>query len=145
MTTAQNQNSTTQVQSSELEAAGEVARSFSSAFKYFSLYPEGHTFAEQYLSRFKKELSFFLTHYKAIRLDTSKSSYLYKGEHILEGKAEDSNPAYLLSRDRILYIEFTKNITDHEISLFLNILKQHRNPLENEDSDIATSLWHQMQ
>ena len=141
-TTAQNQNSTTQVHGSEWEAAEEVARSFNSAFKYFSLYPEGHSFSESYLDKFKTELTFFLTQYKSIRLDTSKSSYSYKGEQIYQGKTEDSNPAYLLSRDRILFIEFTKNITDHELSLLLNILKQHRNPLDNEDSDIATSLWH---
>ena len=142
MTTLQESTTQSLVNAEELEAAKQVALSLNNAFKYYALYPEGHAFSRTYLSKFKDEIKSFLDAYKVIRLDTSKSSFFYKGETVFHGNAEENNSAYLLSRDRILYLEFTKNITEAEISQLLDILKRHRNPLDNDDSDIATTLWH---
>lgn len=131
-----------QPQAEELKAVQKVAAAFVSAYKYYSLYPEGHAFASSYLQRFKTELDEYLTERRALRLEISRNSLLYGDEEIFAGSGDENNPAYLLSRDRILFLQFGINIHLDEITLLLDILKRHRNPLENADGDIATTLWH---
>ena len=126
----------------KLQAVQKVVSAFVSAFKYYSLYPEGHTFSSNYLFRFKSELDEFLAEQKSLRLEISRNNFFYRDEPVTAGTADENNPAFLLSRDRILLLEFIKNIPLAEITLFLDILKRHRNPMEIEDGDIATTLWH---
>lgn len=126
----------------ELKEVQKVVTAFVSAFKYYSLYPEGHTFSNNYLFRFKSELDEFLAEQKSLRLEIGKNNFFYRDEPVIAGTADENNPAFLLSRDRILLLEFIRNIPLAEITLFLDILKRHRNPMEIEDGDIATTLWH---
>lgn len=143
MTQLQQKNVPGQSIYEELQAAKNVALSFNAAFKYYSLYPAGHSFSSNYLTRFKSDLDEFLAEHKNLRLDISRNSFFYKGETLFVGRPEETNPAYLLSRDNILFLAFTKNIEAAEISNLLDIFKRHRNPLEDVDGDIATTLWHQ--
>ncbi len=142
MTASQQKNSADQARSGEFKTVEKIAVSFTAAFKYFSLYPEGHAFSRNYLEKFKTELDEFLERHGRLRLDIEKNSYFYKGTVVFQGTAEENNPAYLLSRDRILFLEFVRNIEMSEISLLLDVFKRHRNPTDNQDGDIATTLWH---
>ena len=131
-----------QHRSEELKAAQKVVAAFVSAYKYYSLYPEGHSFASNYLFRFKSELDEYLTDRKSLRLEIAKNIFFRGNEPVSVGTADEHNPAFLLSRDRILFLEFARNIQLAEITLLLDILKRHRNPLDIADGDIATTLWH---
>lgn len=126
----------------EQNAVHQVVTSFAAAFKYYALYPEGHAFSRNYLARFKSDLDEFLLGQKALRLEIVKNTFFYQGEPAAVGGADENNPAYLLSRDRILSLEFARNVELNEITLLLDILKRHRNPLDDTDDDIATTLWH---
>lgn len=126
----------------ELKAAEKVALSFVSAYKYYSLYPKGHAFSQNHLLRLQDDLLDFLNHHKSLRLDIDRYSIYYQGVPLINGSADESNPAYLLTRDRILYLEFDQNIRLSEITALFDIFNLHRNPLEEVDGDIATTLWH---
>ncbi|MDD3619783.1 MAG: HEAT repeat domain-containing protein [Desulfobulbaceae bacterium] len=125
----------------ELQAVKKTLLSFISAFKTYTLYPADHAFSRRNLSKLLDDLDAFLQNYRSLRLDTARNTFSYKGEIIYEGQEEESNPAYLLTRDGIEYIEFIQGITAPEISGLLNILNQHRNPFDDSGGDIVTSLW----
>lgn len=130
------------VASEELKSAEKVAVSFIAAFKYYSLYPKGHTFSQNYLHRLLKDFEEFLKDHKSLRLDIERYTFCYKGQQLSKSSADENNPAYLLTRDRIMFLEFTRNIQINEITALFDIFNTHRNPLEEVDGDIATSLWH---
>lgn len=125
----------------ELQAVKKTILSFISAFKTYTLYPADHTFSRRNLSKLVQDIVSFLEDYQSLRLDTARNTFYYKGEIIHEGQAEENNPAYLLTRDGVEYIEFIQGVTQEEISGLLNILNQHRNPFEESGGDIVTSLW----
>ena len=129
------------ISSQELQAAKKTTISFISAFKAYTLYPVEHSFSRSNLSKFKNDIDDFLNEYKELRLDIGKNSFFYKEQCIFEGDPEENNPAYLLTRDGLLYLEFLKNVSISELSELLRILNLNRNPLDDSGGDIVTSLW----
>ncbi len=142
MSTLQKNEKTIDWSVEELLAAKNTAQSFSGAFKNYFLYPKGHAYAESSLAKLKNDLDNFLDAYKTLRLNVKRNGFYYKGEPVFSGESSDSNPAYLLTRDTILFIEFSLGIELDEITLLFDILDSHRKPSEEVDGDIATSLWH---
>jgi hypothetical protein len=129
------------VSQEELRAVKKTLLSFISAFKTYTLYPADHAFSRKNLTKLLQDIEVFLRDYRSLRLDTARNTFYYKGEILYEGQAEENNPAYLLTRDGIEYIELIQGITSSEISGLLNILNQHRNPFDDSGGDIVTSLW----
>jgi hypothetical protein len=125
----------------ELQAVKKTLLSFISAFKTYTLYPADHAFSRRNLTKLQQDIEEFLRDYRSLRLDTARNTFYYKGQILHEGQAEENNPAYLLTRDGIEYIEFIQGIASSEISGFLDILNQHRNPFDESGGDIVTSLW----
>lgn len=126
----------------ELISAKMVAQSFCSAFKNYFLYPPGHAYVKSSLAKLKNDFEQFLHEFKTLRLDVKNNGFYYKGEPLFFGDSIDSNPAYLLTRDTILFLEFSQGIELKEITLLFDILDKHRKPSEEVDGDIATSFWH---
>lgn len=118
-----------------------AVQSLISAFKAYSLYPANHSFSKKNLARLSDDLDTFLEKYETLRLETGRNNFYFKDELLFEGTAEENNPAYLLTRDGIEHIEFSRDVPSSEISSFLNILNKHRNPFEESGGDIVTSLW----
>lgn len=127
--------------SAELQAAKKATQSFASAFKTYSLYPAEHSSSRKNVAKLQEDLEAFLQVYPTLRLHTARNSFYYKGEVLLEGPAEENNPAYLLARDGLEYLEFARGLTTPETSALLNLLNRNRNPFEEPEGDIITSLW----
>ncbi len=142
MTQAQKSPPSPDITSQDLKSAEKIALSLHAAFKHYSLYPGDHPFSQNYLLRLQADLDAYLKDHKSLRLDIENNSFFYHGERLTRESADEGNPAYLLTRDRILFLEFLQNIEQREITLFFDILNKHRNPMEEVDGDIATSLWH---
>jgi hypothetical protein len=142
MTLSQKTPPSENITKKELLAAKNSTQSFCSAFKNYFLYPPGHAYSKNSLIKLKNDLDIFLHEFETLRLDVKRNGFYYKGEHVFSGDSVDSNPAYLLTRDTILFLEFSAGIELDEITLLFDILDKHRKPAEEVDGDIATSLWH---
>jgi len=118
-----------------------AVQSLISAFKAYSLYPDNHSFSKKNLARLSDDLDAYLEKHETLRLETGRNNFYFKGELLIEGTAEENNPAYLLTRDGIEHIDFSRGVPSSEISSFLNILNKRRNPFEESGGDIVTSLW----
>jgi hypothetical protein len=126
----------------EYRAVKKVAHSFISAFKYYSLYPKDHVFSHNHLRILLTDLQDFLATRQNLRFDIEHYTVSCDGRTLVQGTGDDSNPFCLLSRDSILFLEFSRGIEHQEIAALFDILNRHRNPLEDVEGDIATSLWH---
>jgi hypothetical protein len=141
MTTAQDIAQRDTPDSGELQAAKKAVHSFVSAFRAYTLYPVEHSSSRKNVTKLQEDLEVFLRDYPSLRLDTARNNFYYKGEVLLEGTAEESNPAYLLTRDGLEYLEFERGLTLPETSALLCLLNRNRNPFEEPEGDIITSLW----
>jgi len=133
--------STEQVQGEELKAASLVVQAFMALFKAYSLYPEEHIFCRTNLEKFHTQLTAFLESHEEYSLAIEKNAFLYEGEKIFEGPPEESNPAYLLTRDGLVRLAFLQGIDSAEIASMLKIFNQHRSAGDESGGDIVTSFW----
>ncbi len=129
------------VNGKEAQAAAKVVLSLNAAFKFYSLYPEDHSSSRNNLLKFKENLERFLAGYNPLRLDIDKNTFCCQGVALGEGAAQENNPAYLLNRDGVLWLEFFKGIELSEIKTLFSLLNQHKNAREVANGDIVTSLW----
>ena len=141
MTEHHEQQNKNTLDNQETQAAGKIVLSLNSAFKYYTLYPENHASSRNNLLKFKNNLDHFLAVYSRLHLDIVKNGFFYKGISLYEGSAQENNPAYLLTRDGLLWLEFYKNIELPEVKDFFNLLNRHRYREEVADGDIVTALW----
>jgi hypothetical protein len=130
-----------QVQGDELQAAQKIIQAFVLAFKSYSLYPEDHIFCRTNLEKFSTQLELFIEQYEELSLAIEKNTFLYEGEMIFDGPPEENNPAYLLTRDGLVRLDFLQGIDPAEIAALIKILNQHRSAGDESGGDIVTSLW----
>lgn len=125
----------------ELQKAKKAVQSFVSAFRVSTLYPAEHASSRKNVAKLQEDLEAFLQDYPTLRLDTARNTFYYKGAVLYDGPAEENNPAYLLTRDGLEYLEFCRGLTHPETSVLLDLLNRNRNPFEEPEGDIVTSLW----
>lgn len=130
-----------QVKDEELQAAQKTIQAFIAAFKSYSLYPEDHVFCRTNLEKFTNLLQSFLEFHEEFSLAIEKNSLFYAGNKIFDGLPEEANPAYLLTRDGLVHLDFLQGIEAAEIATLFKILNQHRSAGDESGGDIVTSLW----
>ncbi|MCL7487188.1 MAG: hypothetical protein M8357_03305 [Desulfobulbaceae bacterium] len=128
-------------QDEELQAVLKTIQAFTAAFKSYSLYPEDHVFSRTNLEKFANQLAAFLASYGELSLGIEKNSLIYEGEKIFAGPPEENNPAYLLTRDGVIRLDFFQGIDTVEIAQLFRILNRHRSAGDESGGDIVTSLW----
>lgn len=141
MTSNQSSEQRDTLDSTELQAAKKAVQSFVSAFKTYTLYPAEHALSRKNMAKLQEDLELFLADYESLRLDMARNAFAYKGELLFEGPAEESNPAYLLTRDGLVFLEFLRGLPQNETAALLNLLNRNRNPFEEPEGDIITALW----
>ncbi|GAB4333890.1 MAG: hypothetical protein Kow0089_02810 [Desulfobulbaceae bacterium] len=125
----------------ELQNAQEVVQEFLSAFKAFALYPEDHVFCRTSLEKLGSRFNTFLSQFGDFSLTVAKSGFFYEGEKLYEGPREETNPAYLLTRDGVIRLDFLPGIETAELAALLRVLNRHRSAGDEAGGDIVTSLW----
>jgi hypothetical protein len=127
----------------ELKNVFDFAMAFAGAIKNYTLYPQDHAIAKKHLLNLSRHIGKFFANYDNLRLDVDKNKLRYGGELVYQGVAEESDVAYLLSRDGVKYLEFVKGIELWEIQSLLKLVNKYRVLDEENDGDIATALWEQ--
>ncbi|NOQ46539.1 MAG: hypothetical protein GQ559_07685 [Desulfobulbaceae bacterium] len=127
----------------ELQGVFDFTLSFAAAIKNYTLYPQDHAIARKHLLNLSRRISKFLSNYDRLRLDVEKNTLLYDGDIVYRGVSQESDIAYLLSRDGVKYLEFLKGIELWEIQSLLKVINSYRVLDEENDGDIVTALWEQ--
>lgn len=127
--------------SSAEQAARQILFGLIGVFKKLNLYSGSHSVYQSALDILKKLLDDHFERYGNFRLDVKRGNFLYRGTLLYEGSAEPTDPAFLLHRDGILWIEFEEGVQLWEIDTFVKILNSHRVLDEDPEDDIVTALW----
>jgi hypothetical protein len=122
-------------------AAKQVINGFVGALKKLNLYSGSHTVYQNSLNILKNILDDHFARFGNFRIRIERRNILVQDEVIYEGESEPSNPAFLLHRDGILWLEFQSGIELWEIDTFFKILHDHSALNEEPDDDIVTALW----
>ncbi len=125
----------------EIQAAKKVIASLIIAMKNFGLYPDNHINCQKATENVKASLDEFFRSHSYIRFFVEKDQILFQTRVIYQETSNDANPASVLFRDGIQWLEFQKNIELKEIIGFLKILKQYKTLQENSEGDVVTALW----
>mgnify|MGYP001231014097 CR=1 FL=1 len=110
-------------------------------YKKLHLYSESHAVYHNGLKQLKELFEEHSPRYGNLRIQIERKNILFQGELLYEGGAEPTDPAFLLHRDGILWLEFQNGIELWEIDTFLKILRDNCILDEDPEDDIVTALW----
>lgn len=128
---------------SGLRNATTIAQLLAGAIKHYSLYPEDHSIAKQHTKKILDSLTSFLHSHETLHYDIGKNTILYDGDIAYQGKAEENDLAFLLGRDGVEWIEFSRELELWEIQILLRMINNNRRNDIESDGNIANALWEQ--
>ncbi|MBU3950419.1 MAG: hypothetical protein KJ826_19645 [Proteobacteria bacterium] len=129
--------------SAEVEAVRSLMAVFATAVKNYSLYPEAHSISKKFLSSLENSLMNFFQTFPFLKLDIEKDKICFKGNVVYNQHEKEDYLTSPLFRDGILWIEFTKDITEDELSFLLSMLNEYRILKDESEGDLVTALWKQ--
>jgi hypothetical protein len=128
---------------SDLRLVSTIAQLMAGAIKHHTLYPEDHSIAKQHIGKIFDTITTFLSSHRTLHLDIGKNTINYDGEIAYQGCSEENDLAFLLGRDGVEWIEFTRNLELWELQALLRIINDNRRSDLEDESNIANALWEQ--
>lgn len=126
---------------SDLRAVSTLAQLLAGAIKHHTLYPEDHSIARRHISKIHETFSLFFKNHKTLHIDIGKNALLYDGDVVFQGKADENDIAFLLGRDGVEWMEFSRDIERWEIQSLLRIINNNRRSDAENDGNISNALW----
>jgi len=126
---------------SDLRAVSTLAQLLAGAIKHHTLYPEDHSIARQHISKIHETFSLFFKNHKTLHIDIGKNTLLYDGDVVFQGKPDENDIAFLLGRDGVEWMEFSRDIERWEIQSLLRIINTNRRSDAENDGNISNALW----
>lgn len=128
---------------SDLRTIGTIVQLLAGAIKHHTLYPEDHTIARQHLGKIFDNICSFLENHPTLHLEIGKNAMVYDGDVVYQGKPDENDIAFLLGRDGVEWIEFSRDLELWEVRSLLRVINNNRRSDMESDSTIATDLWEQ--
>jgi hypothetical protein len=128
---------------SDLRRVGTITQLLAGAIKHHTLYPEDHSIARQHLGKIFDGICSFLENHTTLHLEIGKNSLAYDGDVVYQGKPDENDIAFLLGRDGVEWLEFSRDIELWEVQSLLRVINNNRRSDMESDSTIATDLWEQ--
>jgi len=128
---------------SDLRTIGTIAQLLAGAIKHHTLYPEDHAIARQHLGKIFDNISSFLENHPTLHLEIGKNNMVYDGDVVYQGKPDENDIAFLLGRDGVEWLEFSRDLELWEIQSLLRVINNNRRSDMESDGTIATDLWEQ--
>lgn len=126
---------------SETGLISTIAQMLAGAIKHHTLYPEDHSIASQHIKRIHELFRLFFKKNTSLHLAVGKSTLLFDGSVIYEGKPEENDIAFLLGRDGVEWIEFSRDLELWEIQSLLGVINANRRSDAEHDGNISNALW----
>jgi hypothetical protein len=128
---------------SDLRTIGTIAQLMAGAIKHHTLYPEDHSIARQHIGKIFDNICTFLKNHTTLHLEVGKNTMAYEGDVVYQGKPDENDIAFLLGRDGVEWLEFSRDLELWEIKSLLRLINDNRRSDMESDSTIATDLWEQ--
>ena len=118
-----------------------IVQQLAGAIKHHTLYPEDHTIARQHIGKIFENICSFLKNHTTLHLEIGKNTIVYDGDVVYQGKPEENDIAFLLGRDGVEWLEFSRDLELWEVQSLLRVINSNRLSDMESDGSIATDLW----
>ncbi len=125
----------------DLRTVSTLTQLLAGAIKHHTLYPEDHSIARQHIGKIHETFSLFFKNHKTLHIDIGKNALLYDGDVVFQGKPDENDIAFLLGRDGVEWMEFSRDIEQWEIQALLRIINNNRRSYAENDGNISNALW----
>lgn len=124
----------------ELLLARDLMSHLVKTIKAFKFYPPDNPTLKGFQDLLFKKLQFFLGKYPVFAFQIGEFDLSYKGKVLYENRDIKTSLAFLMFKDGLRELRFTKGLEEREVSGFIDVLKRvdHINELED---DLVTLLW----
>jgi hypothetical protein len=124
----------------ELLLARDLTSSFIKAIKAFRFYPPDNPTLKGFRDQLLKKFQFFLNKYHSIAIQVGEYDLTFRGKILYENRDVKISLAFLLYKDGLRELRFSKGLEEWEVQGLIDIFKQsdHINQLED---DMVTQLW----
>ncbi len=125
----------------DLRTVSTLAQLLAGAIKHHTLYPEDHSIARQHISKIHETFSLFFKNHTTLHIDIGKNTLLYDGDVVFQGRPDENDIAFLLGRDGVEWMEFSRDLERWEIQSLLRIINTNRRSDAESDGNISNALW----
>jgi hypothetical protein len=124
----------------EFIVARDLTSAFIKAIKAFRFYPPDNPALKGFRDQVLKKFQFFLNKYQSLVIQVGEYDLSFKGKILYENRDAKASLAFLLHKDGLREIRFTKGLEEWEVQGIIDIIKQSDNINQLED-DIVTLMW----
>jgi hypothetical protein len=124
----------------ELLLARDLTSAFIKAVKAFRFYPPDNPTLKGFRDQLIKKFQFFLNKYHTFAFQIGEYDLSFKGKILYENRDVKMSLAFLLYKDGLRELRFTKGLEEWEVQGLIDIVKQTDNINQFEDDNV-TLMW----
>jgi hypothetical protein len=124
----------------ELLLGRDLASAFIKTIKAFRFYPPDNPTLKGFRDQLLKKFQFFLNKYESFVIQIGEYDLSFKGKVLYENRDVKTSLAFLLYKDGLREIRFTKGLEEWEIQELVDLIKRSDNINQLED-DLVTLMW----
>ena len=125
----------------EVKAAEGVIAALMAALRNYGLFPPEHTSTANLLESIHKSILNFTGQFEDLGFGIEKTSLIYEEIVVFDGDPSDENPAYVLYRDGIRWIQFADGLEIQELESFFRLFNHYRVMPDEPEDDLVSALW----
>jgi HEAT repeat protein len=124
----------------ELLMARDLTSALVKSVKAFRFYPPDNPTLKGFRDQLLKKFQFFLNKYQTFIIQIGEYNFSYKGKIIYENRDMKTSLAFLLYKDGLRELRFTKGLEEWEVQGFIDIARGNDAANQLED-DAVTLMW----
>ena len=124
----------------ELLLARDLTSALIKTVKAFRFYPPDNPTLKGFRDQLLRKFQFFLNKYQAFVIQVGEYDLSYKGKIIYENRDIKASLAFLLFKDGLRELRFTKGLEEWEVQALIDIVRGSDNVNQLED-DVVTLMW----
>ena len=124
----------------ELIMARDLTGALVKAVKAFRFYPPDNPTLKGFREQLLKKFQFFLNKYQTFIIQVGEYEFSYKGKIIYENRDVKASLAFILYKDGLRELRFTKGLEEWEVQGFIDIARGNDTTNQFED-DAVTLMW----
>ena len=124
----------------ELLLARDLTGAFIKTIKTYRFYPPDNPSVKGFREQLVKKLQFFLNRYQSFVLQVGEYEFSFKGTILYENRDIKASLAFLLYKDGLRELRFSKGVEEWEVHGLIDLIKRSDNINQLED-DLVTMIW----
>ncbi|MEN8143275.1 MAG: hypothetical protein ABFQ82_06720, partial [Thermodesulfobacteriota bacterium] len=125
----------------EISAAERTVSALVAALRNFGLFPPDHASTINMLAGVHRSVVNFVDQFGDLCFEINKTKFMYDDHVIYDGSANDENPAYVMYRDGLRWLEFAKGVGEDELKTFFQTFHHYREMPDEPEDDLVSALW----